>query len=219
MHPETGWGDTEFHMGRRDATIAVWDPLVRIGHAILVLGFAIAFVTEGKPAWLHEWAGYAVAATVAGRVAWGFAGPRNARFASFVTAPSAALTYFRRLLTLRAPRHLGHSPAGGIMVVALLVSLGATTATGMAHLGVSRNRGPLAPLLGMQAAAIEATATARGETRVRRPGRWLKQAHEAAANITLLLVIAHVGGVALASFAHRENLTRAMIDGRKAADP
>lgn len=206
-------------MSRRDATVQVWDPVVRIAHAVLILGFATAFVTEGKPAWLHAWAGYAVAATVAIRVVWGFAGPRNARFASFVTAPATALTYLRRLLAFRAPRHLGHSPAGGIMVVALLVALATTTATGIAYLGVSRNQGPLAPVLGAGAAAIEAAAATRGETRVRRPGRWLKEVHEAAANVTLLLVIAHLGGVVLASIAHRENLPRAMIDGRKAAGP
>lgn len=206
-------------MSRRAATVQVWDPLVRIGHAVLILGFATAFVTEGKPAWLHEWAGYAVAAAVAVRVVWGFVGPRNARFASFVTGPAAALTYLRLLLAFRAPRHLGHSPAGGFMVAALLVALATTTATGIAYLGVSRNQGPLAPVLGAEAAAMQTAAAARGETRVRRPGRWLKQIHEAAANVTLLLVIAHVGGVALASVAHGENLPRAMIDGRKAADP
>jgi cytochrome b len=199
--------------------VQVWDPLVRIGHAILILGFAIAFVTEGKPAWLHEWAGYAVAATVATRIAWGFVGTRHARFADFVVAPSAALTYLRQLLAFRAPRHLGHSPAGGLMVVALLAGLAVTAASGIAYLGASRNRGPLAPLLGAEAAALETAARTRGETRLRRPGRWLRQVHEAAANITLLLVIAHVGGVVLASVAHRENLPRAMIDGRKSTTP
>jgi cytochrome b len=199
--------------------VQVWDPLVRIGHAILILGFAIAFVTEGKPAWLHEWAGYAVAAAVATRIAWGFVGPRHARFADFVVAPSAALTYLRQLLAFRAPRHLGHSPAGGLMVVALLAGLAVTAASGIAYLGASRNRGPLAPLLGAEAAALETAARTRGETRLRRPGRWLRQVHEAAANITLLLVIAHVGGVVLASVAHRENLPRAMIDGRKSTTP
>jgi len=206
-------------MTDRNGTVRVWDPLVRIGHAVLILGFAIAFVTEGEPAWLHEWAGYAVGTAVATRIAWGFVGPRNARFASFVVAPAAALTYLRRLLVFRAPRHLGHSPAGGVMVVALLASLATTTISGVAYLGLSRDRGPLAPLLGAEAAALQAAADQRGERKFRRPGRWLKEIHEAAANITLLLVIAHVGGVVLASVAHRENLPRAMITGRKAAEP
>ena len=203
--------------GEVQGWVRVWDPFVRVAHAVLALGFAIAWLTEGKPAWLHEWAGYAVGATVALRVAWGFVGPREARFASFVVRPSAALTYLRRLLAFRAPRFLGHSPAGGVMVVALLASLAVTTASGVAYLGASRDRGPLAPLLGAEAARLQAEAAARGEARARRPARWLKQVHEAAADITLLLVIAHVGGVALASLAHRENLPRAMLTGRKRA--
>jgi cytochrome b len=197
--------------------VRVWDPFVRIAHGVLTLGFAIAWLTEGKPAWLHEWAGYAVGATVALRVAWGFVGPREARFATFVGRPSAALTYLRRLIAFRAPRFLGHSPAGGIMVVALLASLAVTTATGVAYLGASRDRGPLAPLLGAEAARLQAEAAARGQAPASRPARWLKQVHEGAADITLLLVIAHVGGVALASLAHRENLPRAMLTGRKRA--
>jgi len=197
--------------------VRVWDPFVRIAHGVLALGFAIAWLTEGKPAWLHEWAGYAVGATVALRVAWGFVGPREARFATFVGRPSAALTYLRRLIAFRAPRFLGHSPAGGIMVVALLASLAVTTATGVAYRGASRDRGPLAPLLGAEAARLQAEAAARGQAPASRPARWLKQVHEGAADITLLLVIAHVGGVALASLAHRENLPRAMLTGRKRA--
>jgi cytochrome b len=41
------------------------------------------------------------------------------------------------------------------------------------------------------------------------------EAHALLANISLALVVFHVLGVALASFVHRENLIRAMINGEK----
>ena len=44
---------------------------------------------------------------------------------------------------------------------------------------------------------------------------WVEAAHGLAAHGLLLLVLVHIGGVALASFRHRENLVWAMITGRK----
>jgi cytochrome b len=60
------------------------------------------------------------------RIVWGFIGPRHARFADFVRAPREVLAYFRDGLLLRAQRYIGHNPAGGPMVVTLLVILAAT---------------------------------------------------------------------------------------------
>ena len=46
-------------------------------------------------------------------------------------------------------------------------------------------------------------------------GRWLESLHEGAANAMLALVMVHVAGVAVGSFAHRENLVVAMVTGHK----
>jgi cytochrome b len=190
--------------------VPVWDPVVRIGHWVLAGGFAAAYVTGEDWALAHAWAGYVVAATVMLRLVWGVVGPRHARFASFVTGPTAAARYLAGLLTGRAPRHLGHSPAGGIMVVLLLVMLAATAVSGMALLAVEDHRGPLAPW-----AATIAGASALFGDRAGHDDGVLEEIHAVFANLTLALVVLHICGVALASFTHRENLLAALWSGRK----
>ena len=48
-----------------------------------------------------------------------------------------------------------------------------------------------------------------------RGDRTLKEVHETLADLALVLVVLHVGGVAVTSWRHRENLPRAMVTGRK----
>jgi len=195
--------------------IKVWDPFVRLFHWILLGAFCTAYFSEGEvfeglherlPGELlqgmHVWAGYAVAGLVLFRLWWGFIGPRHARFSDFVYRPGATLAYLKRVLTLTAPRHLGHNPAGGAMIVVLLLSLTATIVTGLMLYGADKGLGPLAGLL-----AETGSATIDG----------IAEAHEMATNATLLLVGAHLLGVVWESVLHRENLVRAMITGRKRA--
>ncbi len=207
-------------------TVPVWDLFVRFFHWTVVIGFFIAYFTEGEGdvELIHVWAGYVVAALVVLRILWGFVGPRHARFADFVTGPGTGLRYLLSLAAFRAKRYVGHSPAGGWMVLMLLVGLLATTAAGMATYG-ERGHGPLAPLFektattATKAASISLVPAARAdEEHERRPGRrrsQFKGLHELFGNIVLFLIILHVAGVVLASVAHRENLARSMITGRK----
>jgi cytochrome b len=163
----------------------------------------IAFITEEDLLGLHVGAGYTVLGLIAFRLLWGLIGPRHARWTDFLRGPRATLAYLKDALRGRATRHLGHNPAGAAMVVALLLGLTATAVSGMAVLGASELSGPLAPYL------QELSPPA---------ARALEEFHEVVANLTLLLIPLHLLGVALASWQHRENLVRAMIDGFKRRD-
>jgi len=207
--------------------IAVWDPLVRVGHWLLVLLFFVAYFTEDDLLTVHSWAGYGVSAYIVVRVVWGLIGPQHARFSDFAYGPVKAALYFKELILFQAKRYIGHSPAGGLMVFALLLSLSATTVSGMALLAVEENAGPFAPWLGRHVALEETlpvlsslvTSAHASEDDDERTGaergEALEEIHEFFSNLTLVLVVLHIAGVALASLVHKENLARAMVTGRK----
>jgi cytochrome b len=211
-----------------EVTVSVWDPLVRVVHWTLALAFLAAYFSGEGTLALHVWAGYTVGGLVVLRVIWGLIGPRHARFADFVFGPFAVLGYLGDLLRFHAKRYLGHSPAGGAMVLALLIGLAAVVGTGLQLYAIEENAGPLAGLTtasgpiparaipndeGEKEAggAVEATGAAEGEA-------FWEELHEVLANLTLALAVLHVAGVVLASLVHRENLARSMITGRKRAE-
>jgi cytochrome b len=194
------------------------------------LGFFIAYFTEDEVLSLHVWAGYVVGVFVAMRVLWGIIGPKHARFSDFLYGPHKILSYLRDLIAFKAERHLGHSPAGGAMAIALWIGLLAVVWSGLELYAAEEGAGPLAAL---RAEAVAPTASGggllvlaseheddedehEGENERGSPseGGW-EDIHEVLANLMLILVILHIGGVVLASLVHRENLARSMVTGMK----
>jgi cytochrome b len=147
---------------------------------------AIAFLTTDDARRLHEAAGYAVLALIGARLVWGVVGTRHALFVSFIAGPRAMMRYLHLLRDGRAPRYLGHNPAGGAMIVALLMLLVVVSGSGWlsetdAFFGVP----------------------------------WVDHLHHYSAHLLLALVGLHLAGVIVASWLHRENLVLAMITGHK----
>ena len=169
-----------------DSSIKVWDPFVRLSHWVLAVSFLLAFFTHEDVGPVHVISGYIALGTAALRILWGFVGPRHARFSDFVCHPKMAAGYLFDLLLFRAKRYIGHSPAGGLMVVALLAAILVCGITGVL----------------IEDAGME----------------FLEEPHEFFSDLGMLLVVLHLAGVALASVVHRENLVRAMVNGRKRSD-
>ncbi|RWH73511.1 cytochrome b/b6 domain-containing protein [Mesorhizobium sp.] len=196
--------------------VLVWDPLVRLFHWGLVSAFATAWLTAEDIQPVHQLAGYAVASLVGFRILWGLVGSRYARFAQFVRGPVRTASYIKKMVTGRERRYLGHNPAGAAMVVAILVTLSGTALTGWLLEAPDAAAGQVQIVTPAFAEndANEAEAGT-GVNLEERAGGPLKDIHETLADLMLLLVVLHVGGVALASLRHRENLVRAMLTGRK----
>jgi cytochrome b len=179
--------------------VRVWDPFVRIFHWSLVLTFTVAYATGEDLEVLHNNTGYVVLVLVLLRIVWGFIGTRHARFRDFIYPPAEVKGFLQDSFRKRAQRYLGHNPAGGAMVVVMLLSLIITTVTGIAFYGIEDGAGPLAMLAGSPGWAKE----------------MLEEVHEFFANMMVLLVVVHIIGVIVESRLHHENLVKAMFNGRK----
>lgn len=212
-------------MNESTKIVNVWDPLVRIGHWTLVIAFFTAYFTEDDFLVQHVWAGYVVAAVILFRVIWGFIGTKHAKFSDFIYTPRAILGYLKGLISRKPQHYVGHNPAGGAMVIALLLSLSATVYTGLALYAVEENAGPLAGQFAENnkstaATSIISVARADGDEKDhsmanKEDEEFWEELHEFFSNFTLLLVALHIGGVLLSSYIDKENLIKAMITGRK----
>ncbi len=177
--------------------ITVWDPLVRLFHWSLVASCLLAYITQEQEYELHLYAGYTVLALLSIRLVWGFVGPGYARFSDFVRGSGTILNYLKQLLAGSAPRFLGHNPAGGAMIVAMIATLLLISISGVA-LDAAENRA--GPLRGMRLFLYTDI---------------ISDIHELSTHFATLLVPLHLLGVAVSSRLHGENLVRSMIDGKK----
>jgi cytochrome b len=122
----------------------VWDLPLRLFHWLLVLSIAASWYTAEYSeeyvqlgeriisyTQLHFYLGYWALGLIAFRILWGFVGPRNARFTTFVSGPSRVLAYLRTLLRRDAPAAVGHNPLGGLVVIVMLLMIGAQAVTGL----------------------------------------------------------------------------------------
>lgn len=177
----------------------VWDPVIRGFHWSLVAAFTSAYLTGEEWAAGHAVAGYTVLALLGVRLVWGVVGTGTARLAGFVPAPAEAARYLHDLSRGRARAHRGHNPAGGAMVVFLLVFLLAVAATGLMAYG-AEGHGPWAGFfVGFGPYG----------------GAPLEALHARLVDATLVLVALHITGVLVSSRLEGENLIRAMVTGRK----
>ena len=176
----------------------VWDLPVRLFHWLLAAAFGVSWASA-EAGWMevHFYSGYAVAALLAFRLAWGFAGPRYARFSSFVAGPRRVAAYLRDWARGTAPEPAGHTPAGGWMILLLLALLALQVASGMVNSHDGLDAGPW-----YWAASPELRDLA-------------EDVHEVVFDLLLALVALHIAAVLAYLARPGVNLVAPMFSGRK----
>lgn len=177
--------------------LRVWDLPTRLFIWATLLG-VVAGALGAYRSWNgpHFVGGYGLLALLLFRVAWGFAGSDTSRFRTFLLGPDSVR---RQLATFRSrdpDDTIGHSAAGGWLLVALLTLLGVVVVTGL----LGRGDGAVGPL----AAWVTDAA-----------GRSLAGLHGLAFVLLGAVALLGLGALLADAAAKRQDLLRPFITGRK----
>ncbi len=207
----------------------LWDIVVRVFHWSLVVLVIVAFLSSEDGEGIHIKAGYAILGIVLFRIVWGFIGTKHARFTDFVKGPRKVLAYLKGLFTGAPPYSFGHNPAGGLMIVVILITL-----LLVAFTGIKTEEGERAEHASIGEFSIVSIAYADDDHFERGRGydghdergsrgskgqashEFWEELHELFAGLLLVLIAVHVAAVLLTLFVYKENLIKSMITGRKA---
>ncbi|MCG2633387.1 MAG: cytochrome b/b6 domain-containing protein [Gammaproteobacteria bacterium] len=178
--------------------VRVWDLPVRLFHWLLFLSLTGSWVTaEAGLLYMdwHMWLGYTALSLVLFRLLWGIWGSRPARFSSFLRGPKTILNYSRTLGQRSSPRHPGHNPLGGVMVVVLLLLVALQGGSGLFASDDIFTEGPLYHRVSGATSDLLTTV------------------HHLNFNLLLAAVGLHVAAVLFYLLYKRQNLIKSMFTG------
>jgi cytochrome b len=172
----------------------VWDLPVRLLHWLLVLLIPLSWWSAKNNAdTVHFWSGYTLLFLLIFRILWGFAGSSTARFASFVRGPSSVIAYIRG----EQSRQPGHTPLGGLSVIAMLLSILVQLTSGLIQIDDDDFvEGPLSGLVPYDTALLA------------------HDVHEFNFNILLTLIGLHLLAIAYYELVARRSIVWPMVSGR-----
>ena len=178
----------------------VWDLPIRLFHWLLaaLIGFSWWSIKNGQPDW-HIWSGFAILTLLVFRLLWGLFGSSTARFANFVRGPAVLRDYLRDNSTWRFG---GHTPLGGLSIVALLAAVAIQVGLGLVSVDEDGlNEGPLAQLVSL---GVSERA---------------RDLHEDFFNVLLALIVLHIAAIVYYRLVEGKRLTAAMFTGRARLEP
>ena len=176
----------------------VWDAPTRLFHWTVVLLVIVSYTTVQLDRMdLHMLSGYATAALLLFRLAWGFIGSDTSRFSRFLKSPLAGLRHLAQFARREPDTEIGHNAAGGWMVLAMLACLGVQVGTGLFSNDDVLTKGPLAYHVS------KATSD------------WLSHIHSVNFYVLLALIALHILAILAYAMLKRQDLVRPMVTGKK----
>jgi cytochrome b len=207
--------DTEHHRNGGKRTAKVWDIWVRVFHWVLVIAILMSYLTGEVGGFdftmpgtdrfvsnmnVHVWSGLTILGLIVFRIIWGFAGSSTALFKNFTAGPSVIINYVKSVLSGPTKFFAGHNPAGGAVVMIILLALAVQASTGLFAKDESffATSGPLAFLVSEET-STEITSFHK---------LWWEYA-------VLILIVLHIAANLFYWLVKKQDLIWAMITGRR----
>jgi cytochrome b len=176
----------------------IWDLPLRLFHWLFASSIVASYVTAKLGFdWMqwHFYLGYWTIGLLVFRILWGFFGPRHARFGTFMRNPSAIWLYVKQMFSRSGVRSIGHNPAGGLMVILMLVLVAIQAGTGLFTTDAVVWEGPYYP------SVSESTAS------------FLSTVHNWNFNFIIGAVGLHVAAILFYGLYKKQNLVVPMLHG------
>lgn len=137
----------------------IWDIPTRLFHWAIVLLVLLSFISvEAEWMQIHLLSGYTLLALLLFRVVWGFVGSETSRFRQFLVSPAKALRHLRSIRQPAPDTQVGHNPAGGWMVLVMLLLLAVQLVSGLFNTEeygkADAAAGPLVKFVGKDVASL-----------------------------------------------------------------
>jgi len=154
----------------------IWSIPTRIFHWLLVIGMVAAYIVAEEEELLnvHSSIGYSVGILLLFRIIWGFTGPKYSRFSDFPIGISTLKSFFADMKTSKS-HSPGHNPAASVVMLGIILFSLIIVVSGVLLLA-SKGQG-----------LFVFVQTGLSENSI-------KETHEIAVNIVIVLVIAHLLG-------------------------
>jgi len=176
----------------------IWTLPTRIFHWMLVLYILFMFITSEEENLLdyHAAFGYGVLVLILFRLLWGVMGPRYSRFSQWPLSLEEAIGFMRSLPNPQK-YYPGHNPAASFVMLGIILVILLSVLSGVFTYGIQEGRGLFSWLNSTFFKEMEL----------------FEEIHEFFSTLLLLLITAHLGGVAADRIMHKESGTLYSIFG------
>jgi cytochrome b len=169
----------------------IWTLPTRVFHwlfALLILG---AFLTEDDNMLrYHAIIGYSIFILLIFRIFWGFFGPKYSKFKDFPVKLKDLKDFFLNIFN-KEQKYIGHNPAASYVMLGMFGIVFFAIITGMLTYGIAEGRGIFSFLNSTYFHEME----------------FFEEVHEVMANLLIVLILAHLGGVLTDKILHSNHKT------------